>query len=208
MPCLGRENETIELLPRLREAAGYSARYVCISDGDASLQVNLAQEFEKQGVEVWCAKEPMGYWRCLSEVTQDTDSPLIVNLANDLLPGRHWLKRAVEAYAKRYGEAKGIIGFNDGVHAGSHAAHFLISSDLLHDWYGDAYWPTFYHHNFGDTEICQMAIARELFAVAPFAVLYHNHPVTGGKNDDVYAKGMSTWTQDQQTFEKRKRLWQ
>lgn len=200
MPCLGRRLETIEAITRLRTTANYGAwEFIAVVDGDRTLHDAIGGMLSEKSI---------GYWGCLKLATQETTAPLIVNLANDLLPGREWLMRAVAAYRNRYGEGEGVIGFNDGVHAGATAAHFLVSRSLLHRWYGKDYWPLAYQHNFGDSEICERAKAEQLFAVAPFAVLYHNHPATGGQNDAVYAKGFSTWQADQQTFEKRKRLWQ
>lgn len=200
MPCLSRESETIEAITRLRRTSDYAAwEFTAVVDADNHLHDVIGGML---------SPKPVGYWGCLNLATQDTTAPLLVNLANDLLPGQSWLARAVSAYRNRFGEGEGVIGFNDGVHAGLHAAHFLISRSLLYRWYGPDYWPLAYQHNFGDTEICMRAQSEKIFAVAPFAVLYHNHPVTGNQTDEVYAKGFSTWQQDQQTFEKRKRLWQ
>lgn len=200
MPCLGRERETVESITRLRATAGYEDwELLIVVDGDKSLHDVIGGMLIPASI---------GYWGCLSVASKETDAPLLVNLANDLLPGRSWLGRAVNAYRSRFADGQGVMGFNDGIHAGATAAHFLVSRSILHHWYGDDYWPLAYHHNFGDTEICERAKSEKLFAVAPFAVLYHNHPVTGGKSDDVYSKGLSTWQADQQTFEKRKRLWQ
>lgn len=200
MPCLSRESETIEAITRLRRTAGYDAwELVVVVDADDHLHDVIGGML---------SDKPVGYWGCLKLATQETTAPLIVNLANDLLPGRSWLARAMVAFRNRFGDGDGVLGFNDGVHAGATAAHFLISRSLLYRWYGPDYWPLAYQHNFGDTEICARAQSEKIFAVAPFAVLYHNHPVTGNQTDEVYAKGFSTWQQDQQTFEKRKRLWQ
>lgn len=206
LPCLGREHETLELIPRLRSSAGVKEwKLICISDGDHELQTKLARIWSP----VYCTTEQVGYWKVLKLGTQEAgDVDLIVNLANDLLPGREWLIRATLAYYNRFGIGEGVIGFNDGVHAGAHAAHMLISRALLKRWFGDDYWPMAYQHNFGDTEIVARAQAEKLFAIAPFAVLYHNHPVTGHAMDDVYARSMKTWQQDQQVFEQRKKLWQ
>ena len=108
------------------------------------------------------------------------------NLANDLLPGQHWLQRAVAAYAATFGDGPGLLGFNDGHHETEHSCHFLISRMLLDDYGG---WPVWYDHNYGDTELCQRAIADGLYAKAPWATLFHDHPYFGGDDDSVYAEG-------------------
>lgn len=95
-----------------------------------------------------------------------------------------------------------MLGFNDGHHELMHSCHFLISRALL-DRYGG--WPTWYDHNYGDTEICQRAIADGVYAKAPWAVLYHDHPYFGGTDDAVYAEGRAQVERDRQLYEQRRR---
>ena len=134
-------------------------------------------------------------------VTRNTDAPLLCNLANDLLPGQHWLARAVAAYTHEFGDGPGLLGFNDGHHEVGHSCHFLISRSLLDDYGG---WPVWYDHNYGDTELCQRAIADGLYAKAPWATLFHDHPYFGGDDDSVYAEGRARAEQDHVTYERRK----
>ena len=49
-----------------------------------------------------------------------------------------------------------------------------------------------YKHNYGDTELCERAIADGVYAKAPWAILYHNHPYWAGADDEVYAEGRAT----------------
>jgi hypothetical protein len=114
---------------------------------------------------------------------QQADTPLLVNLANDLIPGMHWLARAVTAYRSAFGAGDGMIGFNGDSHEVNHSCHFLISRSLLERYGG---WPTWYDHNYGDTELCQRAIADRCYGKAPWALLFHDHPYFGGADDAVY----------------------
>lgn len=199
MPCLGRKDATLELIPRLLATAGYTDwKLICVVDGDR----DLANAIKFDGVEVLLAK-PGGYWNAMRAGCEHSTAPLIANLANDLLPGREWLGRAVAAYDHRFTLGKGVMGFNDGVHSGRTAAHFVIARSLLQEWYGAEYWPTFYTHAYGDTEICARALQSGLFAVAPFSILYHSHPITGGKDDAVYAKGRREWERDARKYKLR-----
>jgi len=142
------------------------------------------------------------YWQALAEETRLSDTDLIVGLANDLLPGQHWLQRAYSAYRETFGSGPGMVGFNDGHHETEHSCHFLISRSLL-DHYGG--WPVWYDHNFGDTELCQRAIADGLYVKAPWATLFHDHPYFGGDDDRVYAEGRAQSDRDYQLYEQRRR---
>jgi hypothetical protein len=134
--------------------------------------------------------------------TKATDTPLLCGLANDLLPGRDWLARGLSAYRETFGQGDGLLGFNDGIHGVDHSPHFLISRRLLERYGG---WPVQYWHNYGDLELCQRAIRDGLYAKAPWAVLYHDHHITGGQHDAVYREGDASVQQDRQLYEQRRR---
>lgn len=95
------------------------------------------------------------------------------------------------------------MGFNGDGHGPEHSCHFLIHRLLLAQLGG---WPTWYRHNFGDTELCQRAAGLGCYAKAAWAILYHNHPVAGAAADGVYAEGGAHWAEDQRLFEERRRL--
>lgn len=204
MPCLGRLERTLSLVQRLRANASLDPwELVLVTDNDAA----LATALRATGERVINLTGARGYWHALRVGCEQTESALVVNLANDLLPGLLWLGRGVTAYRTRFGSHDGVMGFNDGVHTGAHAAHFIVGRALLREWYGADYWPLMYQHNFGDTEICQRAQQVGRFAVAPWAVLYHDHPVSGGASDAVYDRGRATWNADQALFEQRRAQW-
>lgn len=202
MPVKGRTAETIDLVPRLISTAGAPLEMVMVIDSDP--EIASAVGGMGWSIGIITNESRHGYWRSMSDGAKKTTGALIVNLANDILPGREWLIRAVEAYGHRFGSGLGIIGFNDGIHQGTHAGHFMIHRDLLREWYGEDLWPLEYDHLWADTEIVQRAIALKIFAVAPWAVLYHNHPASGKMGDPVYAIGHAKIDQDRATFERRK----
>ena len=105
------------------------------------------------------------------------------------------------AYQATFGDGPGLLGFNDGHHETEHSCHFLISRTLLDDYGG---WPVHFDHNYGDTELCQRAIADGLYAKAPWATLYHDHPYFGGEDDAVYAEGRARAEQDRLLYEDRR----
>jgi hypothetical protein len=209
LPARGRHAETLALIPRLLATAGMDFELHVVVDEDPTLS-DLLWKYLKQrqgGFRLSAREYRGGYWRVLRAGTQATDAPLLVNLANDLLPGLHWLKRAVEVHQRQYGDGPGVVGFNDGIHTGAHAAHMLISRALLEGWYGGDYWPLHYQHEYGDTEIVQRAQQVHRWHWEATAVLYHNHPYTGqngGQADRVYQEGWATRDADRALFMQRK----
>ena len=202
MPCRGRAEQTVRNVKRLLATAAYNDwQLICGADDDQTVNAAIGNA----DLPVWRFVTPgrVGYWRTLQIATdQWPEFTHMVNLANDLLPGQHWLQRAVAAYQATFGDGPGLMGFNDGHHETEHSCHFLISRTLL-DQYGG--WPVWYDHTHGDTELCQRAIADGLYAKAPWATLFHSHPYFGGDNDDsVYAEGRMKVDQDAALYARRK----
>ncbi len=210
MPCRGRAEQTVRNVRRLLATAG-DVEWELIAVGsrsDRGLLDELARMKVKADIPVTFEggrnrfAERATYWQALAHATTYmTDAPLLVNLANDLLPGQHWLQRAVGSYVQTFGDGPGMVGFNDGHHATEHSCHFLISRSLL-DRYGG--WPVHYDHNYGDTEICQRAIADGLYVKAPYATLFHDHPYFGGEDDPIYAEGRAQAERDRLLYEDRR----
>jgi GT2 family glycosyltransferase len=200
MPCRGRAEQTVANVRRLLATAGtVEWELVCIDDGDPHVREALTNA--DLPIRILGSPGRRGYWHALNAGMYAYPAPLLCGLANDLLPGQHWLQRAVAAFDQEFGGGPGLLGFNDGHHQVEHSPHFLISRSLL-DRYGG--WPVHYDHNYGDTELCQRAIADGLYAKAPWAVLYHNHPYFGGADDSVYAEGRARSDRDLKLFNERK----
>ncbi len=202
MPCRGRADQTVRNVRRLLATAGYDDwQVICVVDRDPAVTHALAHA----DLPVWRVESTQpGYWNALQQATDywRGDFTHVVNLANDLLPGQHWLSRAVAAYDATFaGDDYGLMGFNDGHHETDHSCHFLIDRDLLTYLGG---WPVWYDHNYGDTELCQRAIELGVYAKAPWATLYHDHVYFGGDDDAVYAEGRASAAKDQALYERRK----
>lgn len=210
LPCRGRKEQTIQNAKRLLSTAGYEQwrLYAIGGKEEADTLIGLA----RLGIPtLTTAADRLTYWEALHEATAITSEPLVAALANDLIPGQHWLLRAVQAYKQvfgfdQYGKPnEGMIGFNGDSHEADHSCHFLISRSLIARYGG---WPVWYRHNFGDTELCQRAIDDGLYAKAPWALLFHDHVYWGGADDSVYAEGRANVEQDQRLYERRKaRQW-
>lgn len=207
LPCRGRTAQTVANAKRLLATAGYEHwRLYAVGGKDES---DTLSQLAKLGIPTMTAvADRLTYWQALAEVTAVTSEPLIACLANDLLPGMHWLRRAVDAYRDLFGMSgdnpnPGMVGFNGDSHEVEHSCHFVISRDLLAYLGG---WPIWYRHNFGDTELCQRAIELGAYAKAPWALLYHDHPYWAGADDNVYAEGRATIDQDQKLYEYRRKM--
>ena len=148
------------LVKRLLATAGDVEWSLTCIGGDSERDVLLACSSAGAKVRHILDTSRLTHWQAMEAETRISltqSATLIVNLANDLLPGQHWLARAVAAYAQTFGDGPGMVGFNDGHHQTEHSPHFLISRSLLNRYGG---WPVWYDHNYGDTELCQRADRR------------------------------------------------
>lgn len=201
MPCRGRAEQTVVNVKRLLATAGVPFELIVVgARHEAELFMDLRRETR---IETYCHDaERLTYWQALAWATERTKAQYLVNLANDLLPGQHWLRRAVDGYVDTFAKLDGLLGFNGDSHEVGHSCHFLISRTLLSRYGG---WPVWYDHNFGDTELCQRAIADGLYAKAPWALLYHDHPYFGGTDDPIYAEGRTQASRDERLYHERRR---
>lgn len=207
LPCRGRPEQTVRNVKRLLATAGYDDwRLTCVG-GDAERETLLACAAAGAHVRHLLETPRLTYWQALAFETEfyatdgDLAPPLLCGLANDLIPGQHWLARGVAAYREAFGEGDGLLGFNGDSHGLGHSCHFLISRALLARYGG---WPVWYDHAFGDTELCQRATADGVYAKAPWALLFHDHPYFGGTDDAVYAEGRAQAHRDQALYEQRR----
>jgi hypothetical protein len=92
MPCRGRAEQTVRNMRRLLATAGdVEWQLICMVDRDPAVMRRSLRPICQSGG--WTG-EP-GYWHALQQATDYWhEFDLIVNLANDLLPGQHWLSRA------------------------------------------------------------------------------------------------------------------
>lgn len=195
LPCRGRAEQTARNVRRLLDTAGDGAggwRLTCVVGGEP----DVYEVVKGACPDMLFTPHRLTYWQALAYATERTDAPLLVNLANDLLPGAQWLARAVAAYDAAGGRYQ-VLGFNDGI---SSTAHFLISRAWLMDMGG---WPVWYDHMCGDTEIVARAQEQGVYGTLPWAVLYHDHHMTGAARDAVYAEGEARWADDRARFVRR-----
>lgn len=218
MPCRGRPEQTVENIQALLKTAGSTPWHLAlpVDDGDENTYLSIAESINSiegdpatiSPVSIRWLKPDLGrnwgYWRAL-EVATNTfrQCDLILNLANDLYPTEAgWLDRLYAAYRQRFGDGLGLMGLGGDGHGPGHSCHFLIHRGLL-DQYGG--WPVWYHHNYGDTELCHRAIEDGLYGKATRAVLEHRHPIRGtARDDEVYQLGRKHLAADEALFNLRR----
>ena len=204
LPCRGRPEQTVANVKRLLATAGSSDWALTCIGGADERETLMACGVAGARVRHVLDTPRLTYWQALAYETRlQPNATHLIGLANDLLPGMHWLKRAVDAYQGEFGSGAGLLGFNGDSHEVGHSCHFLIDADLLAHLGG---WPVWYDHNFGDTELCQRAIALDAYAKAPWALLFHDHPYFGGADDAVYAEGRARAIEDQRLYEHRRKM--
>ena len=205
MPAKGRPAQTLECARRLLATAGVDDAawlLVIMCDDDPALYAHLRGGLAGKRVILHNSTSRLGYWRALAQgASMVGDATHLVNLANDLLPGAKWLGRMLHQLQR---QPAGVTAFNDGIHAGDHAAHFCANVSALRRWYPATLVPLHYDHMFGDAEITARAKQERCFYVAPWAVLYHNHAYIGNELDDIYKLGHAQAYADQAIFERRR----
>lgn len=205
MPCRGRKFQTVANVRRLLATAGRVEWSLTCIGGEDETDVLMACSAAGAKVRHILDVPRLTYWQALQEETDLSSAPFIVNLANDLLPGRDWLARGLAEYRCCFGTRDALIGFNDGIHGEGLSPHFLISRGLLNQFGG---WPVWYRHEYGDAELCARAQAQGAYSKAAWATLYHDHPFVGGEDDAVYQEGHASRDRDAALFaERRKQGW-
>lgn len=202
LPCYGRHEQTLRNAVRMVAAAGdVDAAFYAVGGQAQHATVHaLVDTFDWIGVPA--AYENLSYWQALSHATAASPEPVICAVANDLWAGDRWLELGLAAYRARFPDGEGLLGFAGDGHGPAHSCHFLIGRRLLAHLGG---WPVHYHHNFGDTELCQRAQALGRYGKATRAVLEHRHPaLTTAPDDEVYQAGRAGWAEDQALFEARR----
>jgi hypothetical protein len=110
MPCRGRAQQTVRNVRRLLATAGdVDWRLICIG-GDAEKDTLIACSAAGARVRHILDVPRLTYWQALDEETRLCTAPLLCNLANDVLPGQHWLQRAEAAYRETFGDGPGMVG--------------------------------------------------------------------------------------------------
>jgi len=207
LPCRGKKDQTIDVVKRLLHTApmGRQPWKLVTVAGLEDAEVVVATEAHGAVGLVDRNRKRLSYWEGLQYATDAfPDIPVIVNLANDVLPGIDWLLRGYKSYLHTFKGKPALVGFNGDSHGQEHSCHFMIHRELLKKFGG---WPVWYRHNFGDTELVSKAMRDSVYAKATFAILFHDHGTCRSmdehKKDAVYAEGHRHFKEDEKLFKER-----
>jgi hypothetical protein len=216
VPVLARPDNARPLVRSIHAATEDVAHRILflVSPGDQR-QLKACHD---SGVDVlvtdWEGGSRGDYARKINLGYRETTEPWLLMAADDLRFHAGWASEAV-AVGERY--RVGIVGTNDmgnpRVKRGTTSTHPLIrrfyidecggtpdgTGDVLHEGY---------HHNFCDSELVDVAKARDCWAFAPRSYVEHLHPHWGhGALDDTYRHGLRHFHDDGRLFVQRSRLW-
>ncbi len=215
VPVLGRPANAQPLADSLA-AASPGVRLVFLVSPDDPEQYHACVKTGADLFLVPFASGPADFQKKIRHGYENTTEEWIFQAADDVRFQPGWDTALMEC-ADRTGAD--VIGTDDGhnptVRAGNHSTHTLIRRSYIDhpgasmDGPGTVFSEA-YSHQWCDTELVQLAMARGVWAFCAEAKVTHLHPFwTGGRRtmDETYRKGLATSTQDHRIFMRRSRLW-
>ncbi len=224
VPVLGRPKNAAPLAESLAHATTLPHRLVFVCSPHDPEQVaacdDAASEYVAQGRSAFVLHTsrqagPSDFAHKINLAVRFTEEPWVFQAADDVRFEPGWDTALMDC-----AEATGalVIGTDDGgnptVIAGKHSTHTLIARSYIEDpgasmdGPGSAF-STAYGHQYVDTELCQLAMSRGVWAFCKQARVTHLHPFWVGRNrtDDTYRKGLATSRQDARIYAQRSRMW-
>lgn len=154
------------------------------------------------------------YAQKINAAYKQTESVLVSPTADDVLFYPNWLEAAATEFDN---PAVNVVGTDDLSPVTKDRTHATMP--ILRRSYVESQGAAFnergtifhegYHHNFCETETCQLAQHRKCWAFATDSVIEHIHPAWGKRPTDATdAKGNEQgWHDDEVLFKQRRREW-
>jgi len=202
VPVLGRPKNVAPLLEAFARTTP-SHRLLFIADRHDRAEVSAIR---RVGAEYLIRTG--GYASKIHAGVVETDEPLVLTAADDLVPHAGWY----EAARSQMGGGIEVVGLNDLIdRSREHATHFLMTRHYAELPAIDGRRGPFSHaygHWRVDDEFIATAKTRGAYRYCPEAVLEHRHPMNKtAPDDDTYRKGRASARQDNRIFRRRERLW-
>ena len=146
----------------------------------------------------------IGCPKMVEKLLAKTDRPLIAFLGDDTIVQAGAFQNAMREM-NDLPDGWGVVGLN--TEPGNDHAHWVADRRILKHIPGGNFFPTEYHHCFGDDELKDIASELGRWAYASDAIVEHDHPVNGGQDDEFYHKayGNNRFAEDRATYYRRKR---
>lgn len=159
IPSLGRPEKLARCVEAIHRNAGYD-RYEVVIMEDRLPPDNI------------------GVPKLLQQAVAQSDKPLVMFLANDCVPEKDFLLRAVVAMLDKFPDLDGMIGLNDGYWHGEFSLFWLAGRKLLPA-LGGEFFHTGYHHYGCDNELSARCQLLGKYAWCESAVARHQHEHDG-----------------------------
>jgi len=206
IPTRQRYKKLAKCLTKLIENTVYpNYEVVVITDMDDFESVLVTHEFEmshtkeieilqKEKREMYVGKINYGY--------HQTDSPLIIFLADDVLVNRNWLTEAVSTFNESFPDGMGLVSFQDEFDDRL-APHGLISRKYVEKYLkGNIFHPDYVHY-WCDVELTVRSVGWGKFAHCPKSRVIHIRRARVEERDHICQEGLTTKDAGEKTFVQR-----
>lgn len=124
--------------------------------------------YENHEIHILLDEGREGFIKKVNKAVQEIEADYYVYLADDVFPGRDWLKHAVE---RMRDTRKGFLGFHDGKWHGQMASFGMIDKDYLKVNYGGLMFFPEYKSHYADVEQTVLAMAQNNYCFDPKSLL-------------------------------------
>lgn len=213
VPTLGRPASLAPLLDSLEECTPAGcARIQWVVDIDDH-ESQAAASTPRMCVATDLLERSGTYPEKINAGARATEAPLILPTADDVVFKPGWYEEALALFT----DDVDVVGTNDltpSTRGRNHATMPIVRRSYVED-PGAAWAETGtvfhegYHHSYVETELCQLADLRGVWAFAELSMIEHRHHAWGTRQvDDTDRKGnMQHIDRDRDLFRDRKALW-
>jgi hypothetical protein len=149
--------ETVIVMPSITEARALETARLLVKQAGMRTRIFVVMDHERQG-----------FVKTFNDTAARLSAKYIVYLAEDVYPGRNWLKLARDKLRK---SGKGLLAINDGKWRGRIASYGMIRTAWAKKLYGGPPMYPGYRNHFVDNELTVIARASEQFVYSPSSVL-------------------------------------
>jgi len=165
--------ETVAIMPSITESRALETARLLIKQAGMPAHVYVVLDHDRQG-----------FVKTFNETAAKLSATYLVYLAEDVYPGRAWLKIAHQALRKT---GKGLCAINDGKWRGSIASYGMVRAEWARNLYhGSVLFPGYRSH-VADNELTILAKALDQFVYAADSVLVEIDPDKVFQAPKVYA---------------------
>jgi len=149
--------ETVIIMPSITETRALETARLLVKQAGLRTRVFVVMDHARQG-----------FVKTFNETTARLSAKYIVYLAEDVYPGRSWLKLARD---KLHKSGKGLLAINDGKWRGRIASYGMVRAEWAKKLYGGPLLYPGYRNHAVDNELTVIARATAQFVYAPESVL-------------------------------------